>query len=494
MSSLLTLSRAARLVGVTRGALQKKIKDGELATFEGMVQPGELLRVYPQARLEDNALLEKLTELKDGAFARRLRERILPDPEVLAVRVTELGRELAESQDELKRYRAASHELENRLQALIAQLPAAARPLAEAVRDHFRKQLLQVDTEAGHHQLAVRESFMRVMVAHVQVVPSQREFFVEGSDNLLDAALRSGLALNYGCSNGNCGLCKARVVTGQVKKVRNHDYVLSEAEKHDGMVLMCCNTAVTDCVIEAEEAGSAQEIPLQQIATRVKSIDRLAPDLVRLHVQTPRTRRLRFLAGQYVTLQTGDTPAVDYPIASCPCDDRNLQFHIHRMPDNPFAEHVLDSLKNGDTVQLLGPRGDFVLNEDSPRALVFIAWDTGFAPIKSLIEHAMALDVAESIHLYWLSDSAHGHYLANQCRSWSDALDNFHFTAVSLPDAAASDPDRMRSEIERVVHDHPGLREYDFYVAGSGTLLDSAHEVFIRHGLPENQLNLGYPR
>jgi len=494
MSKLLTLSRAARLVGVTRGALQKRIKNGELETFEGMVQPDDLVRLYPQTRLEDNALIEKLTALKDGAFARRIRERILPDPEVLAIRVAELGRELAEARAELGRSRAASGEFDSSVRALLAQLPPNSRTELENLLDRFRAQLQQADAESGHHQLAARDSFMRVMAAQVLVMPSHREFFVEGSDNLLDAALRSGLALNYGCSNGNCGLCKARVISGQVKKVRNHDYVLSEAEKSNGTMLMCCHTAATDCVIEAEEAGSASEIPLQQVATRVKSVDRLAPDLVRLHVQTPRTRRLRFLAGQYATLQAGSTPAVDYPIASCPCDDRNLQFHIQRRPGIAFADHVLDELKSGDTVQLLGPRGEFVLNEDSPRSLVFVAWDTGFAPIKSLIEHAMALDVAESIHLYWLSGSGHGHYLANQCRSWSDALDNFHFTAVSLPESAASDTGRMQREVEQVVRDHPALRDYDFYVAGCGALLEAAHDVLMRHGLPEDQLNLGYPR
>ena len=37
MSQLLTLSRAARLIRVTRGALLKHIKNGELQTFDGMV-------------------------------------------------------------------------------------------------------------------------------------------------------------------------------------------------------------------------------------------------------------------------------------------------------------------------------------------------------------------------------------------------------------------------------------------------------------------------
>ena len=494
MSPLLTLSRAARLVGVARGALQKKIKDGELPTFEGMVAPADLLRIYPQTHLEDNALLEHLTQIKENAFAKRIRERILPDPEVLVARLSELGRELADARAQLARYQTVSSELELRLTALAGQLPADAGAALGSVRTWLQSALTVVPEEPEHHLLAVKESTMRVMLAHVLVLPSQREFFVEGSDSLLDAALRSGLALNYGCSNGNCGLCKARVVSGQVKKVRNHDYVLSDADKGAGIVLMCSNTAVNDLEIEAEEAGSAREIPLQQIAARVKSVEHLSDDVAQLHLQTPRTRRLRFLAGQYVTLQTAECPPVDYPIASCPCDDRNLQFHIQRMPDNPFAERVFHGLKSGDSVNLLGPRGEFVLREDSPHNLVFIAWDTGFAPIKSLIEHAMALDVAESLHLYWLVPEGHGHYLSNLCRSWSDALDNFAFTPLEVPEAVRADPERLRAELARVVQDHSMMRDCDVYVAGSPALLDSAREFLLANGLPLDQLVLGYPR
>ncbi len=494
MSQLLTLSRAARLVGVTRGALQKKIKDGDLPTFEGMVAPADLLRAYPQTHLEDNTLLEHLAQIKESAFAKRIRERILPDPEVLAVRLAEIGRELAQARAQLARYHTVSAECEQRLVALAARLPADAGKEVGTLRDWLQAALTHTPDQTEHHLLAVKESYMRVMVAHVLVMPSHREFFVEGSDTLLDAALRAGLALNYGCSNGNCGLCKARVVSGQVKKVRSHDYVLSETDKNAGVVLMCSNTAVNDLVIEAEEAGSVREIPLQQIAARVKATQRLSDDILLLHLQTPRTRRLRFLAGQYVTLQCGEFAPIDYPVASCPCDDRNLQFHVHRMPGNQFVEHVFHGLKTGDSVNILGPRGEFVLREDSPHKLVFIAWDTGFAPIKSLIEHAMALDVAESLHLYWFAADGGSHYLSNLCRSWSDALDNFHFTSIDLPAAAAEDAGRLKTELLRVCQDHPVLRDCDVYVAGAPALLDAARDVLLAQGLPAEQLVLGYPR
>lgn len=494
MSQLLTLSRAARLVGVSRGTLQKKIKDGELATFEGMVAPDDLVRVYPHTRLEDNTHLERLKHIMDSAFAKRIRERILPDPEVLAVRLSDLGRELAEARVQLERYRAVNTECAQRLVILAEKLPGTASTEIGALRDWLQAALTRVPDETEHHLLAVKDSTMRIMIAHVLVMPSHREFFVEGSDTLLDAALRAGLALNYGCSNGNCGLCKARVITGQAKKVRSHDYVLSETERNAGVVLMCSNTAVNDLVIDAEEAGSAREIPLQQIAARVKKIERLTDDVMLLHVQTPRTRRLRFLAGQYVTLQTGDAPPADYPVASCPCDDRNLQFHVQRMAHNPFADQVFGGLKSGDTVNILGPRGEFVLREDSPHTLVFIAWDTGFAPIKSLIEHAMALDVADSLHLYWLAPQGRGHYQRNLCRAWADALDNFHFTPLELPESAASDREQLKAELMRVVQDHATLSDCDVYAAGSPDLLAAVQELLPANGLPVDQLVLGYPR
>jgi len=93
MSQLLTLSRAARLIGVRRGALQGKIRSGELATFEGMVSAEDLQRAYPQAQLERDSGLERLERIKDAAYAQRLRERLIPNAEVLAARLTAMSNE-----------------------------------------------------------------------------------------------------------------------------------------------------------------------------------------------------------------------------------------------------------------------------------------------------------------------------------------------------------------------------------------------------------------
>jgi CDP-4-dehydro-6-deoxyglucose reductase len=423
MPRYLTLSRAARLVGVRRGVLQSKIRSGELAAFEGMVSEEDLLRAYPQARLEDNSVLERLEAIKDAAFARRVRERVLPSAEVLMARLAEL-----------ERYCAT---LEERLRA----------------------------------PLFARERLLRIMSAHVQVKPSGHEFFVEGNDSLLEAALRAGLSLDYGCSAGSCGKCKARVVSGQVHRTRHSDYALTAAEKSAGTVLMCCHTAATDLVIEAREAHGAADMPLQTIDARVKAVSPMGEHMRLLHLQTPRSNRLRFLAGQSVQLSLADGAAASFPVASCPCDERNLHFHLH--------PHTFAGVKDGDTVRIQGPRGDFVLDEASTRPLVFVAFGTGFAPLKSLIEHAMALDQSESLHLYWVAGGEGGHYLDNLCRSWNDALDNFRYV-----------PLKTESGLEPLLRDHARLAESDAYVAGPAQAVQAAEWHLLEHGLPRAQLRL----
>jgi CDP-4-dehydro-6-deoxyglucose reductase len=477
MSQLLTLSRAARLVGTTRGVLQKKIRDGGLETFEGMVTPEALLRAFPQARLEDNTVLERLNQLKESAFARRLRERILPDPEVLAARLAELGQELADTRAVRERYRALVAALDQRLAALEREPATGAR--ARELRVWLLREMTGILEDRAERSLLAMDRVLSVMSAHVQILPSGHEYFAEGSDTLLEAALRAGLPVNYGCTNGNCGLCKARLVTGEVKKVRVHDYALTEAEKNAGYLLLCSNAAVSDVVIEALEAQTVTDLPRQHINARVKSLVPVTPELLLLSLQTPRTQRLRFFAGQSAWLSTPKGQTALLPIASCPCDDRNLEFHVRTGSNGEFSQAV-SALRVSDTVGVDGPVGSFVLDDNLPRPLIFIAIDTGFAPIKSLIEHALALDTAESLHLYWLSTAAGGHYLANLCRAWADALDNFRYTPLTGgPEALAG-----------VLADHPDLSRHDVFLAGPETLLADGANALRLAGLPTGQLHL----
>ena len=104
LTQLITLSRAARLIGVIRSELQKKIQQGELHAFDGMVNIDDLLLAYPKAQLEDEVEYRRVSQIREKAFGKRIFERAMPDVETLATRVTELSKELAISQIQVKQF------------------------------------------------------------------------------------------------------------------------------------------------------------------------------------------------------------------------------------------------------------------------------------------------------------------------------------------------------------------------------------------------------
>lgn len=330
---------------------------------------------------------------------------------------------------------------------------------------------------------------MRAVAPRVKVMPGGQEFRVEGAGPILEAALRGGLAMAYGCASGNCGECKCRVIEGRIRQIRPHDFRLTEAEKLQGYALMCCSTALTDMVIEAAVAHGAAEIPRQSIVAHARRMDPLSDQVMLLELVMPRTNRLRFLAGQSAIVGLGEMSAT-LPIASCPCEERRLHFHVRRTAGDRLSDYVFGRLRVGEPVSVEGPVGDFVLREDSPRPLVFIAWGwEGFAPVKSVIEHALAQETAASIDLFWIGAAASDHYYPQLCRSWAEALDNFRYTpVVAGPGLHGDVAPAVRNALAKSLSRLGPVASYDFYVAGDFAQVAASREYLSANGLPAERL------
>ena len=486
MSQWLTIWRAAQLVGVSRGALQQRVRAGEIGLTDGLVSTETLLQLYPQAELESSGMLERVVRIRDDAFGQRVRERLLPSQEVLALRLFRQSQELADVQRHLQRYHALVIALREQLQDRLAQT-GGDDPALLALQGQLNDGLARALATESVDVLDAMDDALKVVAAQVTLRPSGHQFAVEGHDTLLQAGLRAGLNLNYGCGNGSCGMCKVRVISGEVTRTMPCDYPLSEAEKQQGYTLLCAHTAASsEVMIETLEAHGPKDMPEQQINTKVRAITSLAPDTLLLHLQTPRTDRLRFLAGQSISLgltSTDNFECSTYPVASCPCDDRNLHLYIARNPDDAFATALFSgSVKPGETVTVWGPSGEFV-HVESSRPLVFVACDTAFVPAKSLIEHAMAVDVAPTISLYWLATRRDVHFLANQCRAWSAALDQFEHTLYTDADAVAG-----ARQIAAAMRVDLLVIQCDFYLAGPAGFVATLEEELRAGGVPGSQI------
>lgn len=477
MSHLIPLSRLARLVGQPRSVLQRMAQKGQLATFDGHVELEEVMRHFPDVKFEDEAELRRVEEIKEQAVRKPASPLDLPDPHVMHERLRHLGRDYAAARGKLMHY--------NRVIGWIGAKLAEAeenRRITPGYADEFVHWLMsELETTPGDlarwQALLARERIMRVMSAQVTLLPKGQTFEIVGNESLLEAGLRAGMPMPYGCSNGTCGDCKCRVVKGDVVKVRPHDYTLSAADKAQGMTLACSYTAVGDISLEAALVG-AEDIPEQTIKARVREVELLGGQRIAMHLLTSRAERLRYLAGQMLEITVGEETR-RVPAASCPCDERRIEVHVEcDVPGDgrpgPFA-----ALNANAEVTIHGPFGRFVLDDTSERPILLLAEGGGFAQAKSMLQHALSLEHAPSISLIRLAN-AEGLYQENLLKSYLNALDNFRYRPF-----AAGTP--LATVVSAISEEAPDIAGFDIYAAGSWNFVDAARRACAEAGLPPDQ-------
>ncbi len=133
MGHLIGLAKAAQLLGVGRRELQQLIQKGDLNTFEGCVDVDELRRRYPTLAWQDGSILERISFLQETAFARRVRDTVMPDAEDLASRLKKRTADLAVERARAQHYCKVLRDLSAKITALHAESGPETRTQLEAL-------------------------------------------------------------------------------------------------------------------------------------------------------------------------------------------------------------------------------------------------------------------------------------------------------------------------------------------------------------------------
>ena len=315
------------------------------------------------------------------------------------------------------------------------------------------------------------------MPRQVTIKPSNHVFSLADDETILDAALREGFNIAYGCRNGACGSCKGKVLQGSVDYGSHQESALSDADKKQGYALFCQAKPVSDVVIECREISAIKDIPVRTLPCRVQKLERLAPDVTMIHLRLPASERLQFLAGQYIDILTKSGMRRSLSLANAPHDDALLQLHL-RDYGGPFSQYVFNTLKEKDILRFEGPLGTFFLREDSNKPLILLASGTGFAPIKAIIEHAIHKAIQRPIALYWGCRVRDDLYMNALAESW--VRDHGIKYVPVLSDARAEDHWIGRTGFvhRAVMADFPDMSGYQVYACGAPIVIESALSDF----------------
>ena len=95
----------------------------------------------------------------------------------------------------------------------------------------------------------------------ITLEPSGKVITVKEGQTILDAAIRNGIQVDYGCRHGSCSACKCQVLDGDYEIMdRVSKYSLLDFEREEGFTLMCSTIPESDLIIEVEEEESDSPI------------------------------------------------------------------------------------------------------------------------------------------------------------------------------------------------------------------------------------------
>lgn len=325
------------------------------------------------------------------------------------------------------------------------------------------------------------------MNVRISVAKSERGFSVPPHQSLLDAALDAGLQLPRSCKAGNCGVCRARLLHGDVSYPNGRPLGLSDAEVADGFILLCQARALGDLSIEVIEVSTPEAALIKRLPGRIERIEALSHDVLGVFLRLPAAEPFRFAPGQYVDIMLAGGRRRSFSIASPPHDSRLLELHVRRVPGGELTERLFTDDPRNALLAIEGPLGQFTYRQEPNVPMLLVGGGTGLAPLKSILRHVLENGLEREVILYWGVRSERDLYAHAELAKLASRVPGFHYEAVlSEPSTAWSG--RRGLVHEAVVRDVAVLARYDIYASGPPAMIAAVQQDFPRHGARPERL------
>ncbi len=327
--------------------------------------------------------------------------------------------------------------------------------------------------------------------------PSKDDVKVQSTESLLQAALKQGLAFPYNCRVGGCGQCKCRLVSGKVKELTDKSYLLSAEELKANFILACQAQPRSDVVVEVALRPAAVSHPVVETNGRIAAMERLTGDIMRVALELDQP--MPFSAGQFaevivpaeVGAAAGTTRSYSYASAPDAANPNKVDFFMRKVPGGLFTEWLFSKAQVGSTLALRGPQGQFGLRPGT-EPMVCIAGGSGLAPIKGILEQAMAEQQTNRtlVILFGARTQAdlYGLDAIDQIRrQWSG---RFRFEPILSAEPEGSGWTGLRGMIADQLQPILGDRmdEYSAWMCGPPPMIDACTAVLREGGVPEGRI------
>jgi propane monooxygenase reductase subunit len=320
----------------------------------------------------------------------------------------------------------------------------------------------------------------------IRVEPFEETFECAEDESLLDAALRAGLFLRYGCRHGGCGTCKVQLVDGEVDLTASA-YSLPPGERDAGTILVCQSFPLEDCVLDVSDmrldedefrAGDGSGT----YRVRIEEIEKLTHDIRRVRLRHDPGVVMPFVAGQFVNVTVPGTDEVrTYSMANSPAEADVVEFICKVLPGGAFSEFLETRATSGAELDLCGPYGMLKVRL-SHRHIVMVAGGSGLAPLLSMLRDLADRGSDRRITLWFGARTEQDLYALDEIEALCERLPGLTFVPV-VAQAQDSQWSGARGLVTDAMGERGSFADCDAYLCGPPAMIDAVTELLVARGV-----------
>lgn len=333
----------------------------------------------------------------------------------------------------------------------------------------------------------------------VTVLPFGETLEVQPGESVLKAILRQGRFVKYGCKHGGCSTCRAEVVQGEYEVSDNTSFSLSDADRAEGVVLLCSTFVESDELVvdvsqTMDDLSEEQYLAGQHVQEYQATVDRaevLTHDIRWLGLRLDDPAGFAFTAGQYVEVAVPGVADAwrSFSMANPPGESDRVDLIVKVIPGGAFSAVLDTGVTCGDQMRLRGPFGQFGVRL-SHRPMIMVAGGSGMAPILGILRDLVAARNRREVIFFYGARSRRDLFLVHELAGLAGLHDWFKFVpALSEPHAADGDWDGDTGLVTEVLARRlPSTRGMEAYLCGPPPMIDAAIDVLKSTGCKERHI------
>jgi ring-1,2-phenylacetyl-CoA epoxidase subunit PaaE len=220
---------------------------------------------------------------------------------------------------------------------------------------------------------------------------------------------------------------------------------------------------------------------------------------IRFAVPLELAETFKFRPGQHLTLKAvvaGEELRRNYSLCVAPQDDQ-VGVTVKRIPGGAFSNWANDSLKPGDTLEVMPPHGSFTwdFRPGAANHYVGFAGGSGITPVISLLKTALLTEPDSRFTLFYGNRDSSSiiflEALAGLKNRFMDRLQVYHFLAEEAEEFALFNGMLDRPKCEEILASLVDPAEVAaFFICGPGPMMDAAEAALCSSEVPREKIHL----